>query len=279
MPVRRIIFVAALLLAPASALPAQELPVALQPPFEEGVQALKAGKLDEAEAAFLRVLEQGGRLAYVHNNLGLVYQQRGQHKQAVTAFREAVRLDSGYGAPRVGLGASLLALDEVGEATAQLEQAVKLLPREPVARVQLAQACQRAGNWTGAVEQYRALREFAPREPEHAYQLGKAYLGLSEWCWRELRKLDPGSARLQQALGHNYRVQGRTSLAVGAFERAARADPTLPEVHLALAQIYVEQKRWAEARRELERELALVPESAGARALAERLRAEEAQSP
>src|SRR6266568_6798837 len=106
MPARRIILVAALLLAPASASPAQELPVALQPPFEEGVQALKAGKLDEAEAAFLRVLEQGGRLAYVHNNLGLVYQQRGQHKQAVAAFREAIRLDPRYGAPRVGLGTS-----------------------------------------------------------------------------------------------------------------------------------------------------------------------------
>ncbi len=279
MPVRRIIFVAALLLAPASALPAQELPVALQPPFEEGVQALKAGKLDEAEAAFLRVLEQGGRLAYVHNNLGLVYQQRGQHRQAVTAFREAVRLDPGYGAPRVGLGTSLLALDEVGEARVQLETAVKLLPREPLARLQLAQVCERAGNWTGAVEQYRALRELAPREPEYAYQLGKAYLGLSEWCWRELRKLEPGSARLQQALGHNYRVQGRLNLAMSAFERAARADPTLPEVHLALAQIYLEQKRWAEARQEIERELALVPESAGALALKRRLEAVEAKTP
>ena len=276
---RSIILVAALLLVPASASPAEDLPVALQAPFEEGVRALRAGKLDEAEAAFLRVLEQGGRLAYVHNNLGLVYQQRGQHEKAAAQFREAIRLDPRYGAPRLALGASLLALDAVPEAKAQLETAVKLLPREPLARLQLAQACERSSNWADAVDQYRALRELAPREPEYAYRLGRAYLALSEWSLRELRKLDPGSARLHQALGHNYRVQGRINLAAGAFERAARADPTLPEVHLALAQIYVEQKRWAEARRELERELALVPESAGARALAERLRAEEAQSP
>jgi len=276
---RCLILVAALLVGLAAPSPAQDLPAALQAPFEEGVLALKAGKLNEAEAAFLRVLAQGGKQAYVHNNLGLVYQQRGQHRQAVTAFREAVRLDPGYGAPRVGLGASLLALDEVDEARVQLETAVKLLPEEPAARVQLAQALKRAGDWSGAVEQYRALRALAPREPEYAYQLGKAYLGLSEWCWRELRKVDPASARLQQALGHNYRVQSRTNLAVGSFERAARADPTLPEIHLALAQIYLEQKRWAEARQEIERELALVPESAGARALKERLEAEEAKTP
>ena len=80
---------------------AQELPEALQPTFEEGVRALRAGKLDAAEAAFQRVLEQGGRVAYVHNNLGLVYQERGQHKPAVAQFREAIRLDPAM-APRAG---------------------------------------------------------------------------------------------------------------------------------------------------------------------------------
>ena len=270
---------AALLLTVGSPSSAQELPEALRPTFEEGVRALRAGKLDAAEAAFQRVLEQGGRVAYVHNNLGLVYQERGQHKPAVAQFREAIRLDPAYGAPRLALGASLLALDQVGEATVQLEQAAKLLPREPLARLQLARAYERAGKWTGAVEQYRALKRLAPREPEYAYQLGKAYLRLSEWSLRQLREIDPRSARLEQALGHNYRVQGRNDQALRAFERAALADPTLPEVHLALAQIHIELKNWEDARKEIDRELAIVPESAGARALLQRLQAEEAKSP
>jgi Tfp pilus assembly protein PilF len=74
-------------------------------------------------------------------------------------------------------------------------------------------------------------------------------------------------------------VQGRPDLALTAFTKAAEADPMLPEVHLAMAQIHMEQRRWAEARREIERELELVPDSAGARALAERLRALEAGTP
>lgn len=271
--------VSVLLLTLGSRSSAQELPEALRPSFEEGVQALRAGKLEAAEAAFRRVLEQGGRVAYVHNNLGLVYQERGQHKAAVAQFREAIRLDPAYAAPRLALGASLLALDQVGEATVQLEQAAKLLPREPLARLQLARAYERAAKWTGAVEQYRALKELTPREPEYAYQLGKAYLRLSEWSLRRLREIDPGSARLEQALGHNYRVQGRTDQALRAFERAALADPTLPEVHLALAQIHLELKNWEDARKELDRELAIVPESAGARALLQRLQAEEPKAP
>jgi tetratricopeptide (TPR) repeat protein len=271
---RRTLLATAVLLAVGAASPAQELPATLRARFEDGVRALKAGKLDEAEKAFRAVLAKGGGAAsYVHNNLGIVLQERGQHEKAVAEFREAIRLDPRYPAPRILLGASLLALGRDGEARTELEQAVKLAPREPLARLQLAKLEERTGDWVAAVEQYRALREMKPQEPEYVYGLGSAYLRLSEWCLRELPRVDGGSARLHQAQGHNYRVQGRPDLALVAFDRAAQADPNLPEVHLAMAQIHLEQKRWAEARQEAERELAIVPESAGARALLERLSA------
>jgi tetratricopeptide (TPR) repeat protein len=266
-------------LALGATAPAQELPASLQASFEEGVRALKAGKLDEAEKAFRSVLAEDPTSAYVHNNLGIVLQERREHEQAVAEFRAAARLDPRYVAPRILLGASLLALGQVSEARRELEGAVMLAPREALARMQLARVEESAGDWTGAVEQYQALRELKPNEPEYVYGLGSAYLHLSEWCLRELDKRDGGAARLFQALGHNYRVQGRPDLALTAFTKAAEADPTLPEVHLAMAQIHMEQKRWADARREVERELALIPDSAGARALAERLRAIEAGAP
>jgi tetratricopeptide (TPR) repeat protein len=275
----RLLAASVLVIAAGTVSPAEELPEALQAPFTEGVQALKAGRLDEAEARFRQVLDQGGREAYVYNNLGLVYQQRGEHARAAEQFREAIRRDAAYTAPRVALGGSLLELGRVKDATAELERAVELAPKDPLARRELARACERAGDWPGAVEHYRALRDLAPQEPEGAYQLGKAYLRLSEWCLRALRDGDPPSARFYQAQGHTYRVQGHTDLAVRAFQRAAEADPKLPEVHLTLAQIYMEQKRWADARQEVERELAVVPESLGARLLYRRLQDLEAKSP
>jgi tetratricopeptide (TPR) repeat protein len=274
-----IVLATAVVLAAGVASTAQDLPEALQAPFQEGVQALRAGQLDEAEKAFRSVLARGGRAAYVHNNLGIVLQERGEHEKAAAQFREAIRLDPRYPAPRILLGSSLLGLGRPGEARATLERAVKLAPREPLARLQLAKVLERLGDWTGAVEQYRALKEMKPDDPEYAYALGSAYLRLSQWSLKQLATVDGGEARLHQALGHSYRVQGRPDFALRAFARAARADPTLPEVHLAMAQVHLEQKRWAEARREAERELAIVPESAGARALLERLSALEAGAP
>lgn len=267
------------LLLPGTSALAQELPLGLRTSFGEGVEALKAGNLDAAEAAFRTVVEGGGEIASVHHNLGIVYQRRGQHGRAVAEFARAVSLDPEYPAPRILSGASLLALGRVAEARSQLESAIEMAPGEPLAHLQLARLHEHTADWTGAVEEYRALKKLDPDEPEHMYRLGRAYLRLSEWCLSELHALDSGEARFQQTLGHHYHVQGRPDLALRAFERAAEADPTLPEVHLAIAQIHMEQKRWAEARRAIERELVLVPESAGARAFARQLLALEAASP
>jgi Tfp pilus assembly protein PilF len=263
-------------LAPAAS--AGELPAQLVAPFEEGVRALRDGRLDEAETAFRSVIEKGGDLAQVHNNLGIVYQMRGEHALATAELGEAVRIDPEYAAPRILLGASLLALGKVEEARASVEAAVRLVPEEPLAHLQLARVYETTGDWDAAVDQYRTLCRLAPGDPEYMYGLGRAYLRLSESCLRRLHSLYPESARSHQARAHAYRLEGQPDLALRAFEQAARADPTLPEIHLAMAQIHVEEGRWAEARREIALEREVVPESAGALALERHLQALEAAS-
>jgi len=253
--------------ATASSAAQRELPEALRNVFEAGVTAERLGHLDEAEKDFQQVLRQGGDIAFVHHNLGTVYQQRGDHARAIAQFREAIRLQPEYCAPRILLGASLLATNKVREAIQELEQAVKLEPKQPLARVELAKAYERANNLAGVVDQYQALRQLAPLDPEYMYQMGQAYLKLSQWCLVEIRRLDPQSARIDESLAEAYRAQGRTDEAIRSFQRAAQSDPKLPGIHLALAQIYVEQGRTEQARREIEQELAIVPDSLAARAL------------
>jgi len=254
-----------------------QLPPALQDLFREGVAAQKAGQLDEAEKAFLKVLEGGGKVAFVYNNLGIVYQQRGDLARAIAQFREAIRLQPDYVAPRILLGASLLATRHVAEATRHLERAVKFQPREPLARLQLAKAYEHAGNAAGVVKQYRALQEIAPHDAEYVYQLGNAYLKYAGWCVQEIARVNPRSARLYQAMAEHYRAQGRLDLAERAFQRAAQADPGLPEIHYALAQVCLQQGKLAEARHALERELAIAPESVAAAAMKRKLDAAERQ--
>jgi tetratricopeptide (TPR) repeat protein len=248
------------------------LPESLQSLFASGVKAQKQGDLEEAEKAFLKVLEQGGKLSFVYNNLGAVYQQRKQHAQALAEFREAIRLQPDYAAPRILAGASLTALGKISEAIKELEQAVKLEPNEPLARIQLAQAYDQADNFFGLIEQYQRLRQINPKDSEYTYQLGRAFMRLTGWCSQEIEKINPSSARLYQSIANNYVYQSNKEKAIEYLKRAIQADPKLAELHLALAQLYAQQGQVSEALREIDLELSLVPNSLAALTMQENLR-------
>src|SRR2546429_448741 len=61
-----------------------------------------------------------------------------------------------------------------------------------------------------------------------------------------------------------YLAQQKYDLALVAFQRAAEADPKLPEVHLAISAILLEQKKYDQALAEIDAELKLVPQSKAA---------------
>jgi tetratricopeptide (TPR) repeat protein len=250
-----------------------DLPPALAARFSQGVTALQDGQLGVAENAFRDVLAGGGDRAFVHHNLGIVLQRRGRHGDAVQEFEAALERDPEFGPARLLAGVSLLALGRTREATAMLERATALMPRELAAHLQLAEAYERLDNVEGLVDEYRAIVELAPGEPEYAYRLGKAYLRLSQRAHERIQGIDPKSARLQQALGREYLAQGQPELALQAYQRAVERAPSLPELHLALAVIHFNLGRLDEASREAAATLALEPENRDARQLQTRIEA------
>lgn len=250
---------------------AQDLPSALAERLSQGVADLRAGKLDAAEAAFRDVLRSGGERGFVHHNLGLVLRERGRDADALAEFRAAIKLDSSFGPARLLAGTTLLALARPREARTELESAARLMPREIAAHLQLADACQRLGDRVCVADAYGDIVQLAPEDPEYVYRLGSAYLNLSKWTHERLANIAPGSARVEQALGREYLRQGHTDRAVEALQRAADADPTLPDLHLMLARIHFEAGRVDEASREIARELALVPFSKEALQLKDRI--------
>lgn len=246
----------------------QDLAPPLAARFNDAVAALQAGQLDAAERGFRAVIGEGGDRAFVRHNLGIVLQQRGRHTEAAAEFRLAVRQDPAFGPAHLLLGTSLLELGQPRTAKSTLQRAVALLPAEPAARLQLADACERTGDTECIVAQYRILAQRSPENAEYAYRLGKAYLRVAQSAHERIRRIDPRAARLSQALGREYLRQGQADLAMRAFEEAAARDPALPDIHLALARIHFIAGRLDDASREVARELVLAPENHEARALA-----------
>lgn len=229
-----------------------------------GIEALKSGDLDKAEEIFLNALCKGIKHPLVYHNLGVIAQERGKHAEAVARFREALALQPDFGPSHLLLGSSLLALKRNAEALGELRRSVALMPKEPLARLQLAKAYEASENWVAAAQQLQKLVELDPQEPEYSYQLGRAWTKLSGWAYQQISQVNPRSARLQQALGQEYAVQGKYDLALAAFQRAAQLDSKLPEIHLGIALLCLELKRLDEAQAAIELELRLVPESQAA---------------
>jgi len=248
----------------ATTLAQESLPPQLERQIATGVEALKSGDLDTAERVFDDALHQDVQHPLVFHNLGVIAQQRRDHKLAAARFRQAIRLQPSYGPSHLLLGVSLRALGKNAEATHELELAAKLMPKEPQAYLQLAKAYEASDKWVAVVVELQKLVELSPQEPEYRYQLGRAWTKLSGWSYQKIKQLNPDSARLQQALGQEYAIQEKYDLALAAYQRAAKQDPKLPEIHLATAVILLALKRFDEALTEIDLEQKLVPESKAA---------------
>lgn len=245
----------------ASTLAQENLPPALETKIAAGVQALKSGDLNSADKVFSDALRQGIKHPLIYHNLGVLAQLRGNHAEAVTRFRQALSLQPNYGPSRLLLGSSLLALHKNPDAVRELKRAVVLMPKEPQAHLQLAKACGATDNWIAAVQEFQKLVELARQEPEYSYQLGTAWTRLSGWSYSQITRINPDSARLHQALGQEYVIQEKYDLALAGYQEAVRSDPKMPELHLAMALILLELKKFDQALAEIDLELNLVPES------------------
>lgn len=240
------------------------LPPALEKRIAAGIEALKSGDLVSAEETFSDALRQGARHPLIYHNLGVIALLRGNHALAVTRFRQALTLQPDNGSSRLLLGSSLLALRKNTEAVHELKRAVALLPDQPQAHLELGRAYEASANWIAAVQEFQKLVQLAPQEPEYSYQLCNAWIKLSDWSSRQIIKLNPNSGRLYQGLGMEYAAQKKYDQALVAYQQAARSDPRMPEIHLAIALIRLERKEYDEALSEIGLELELVPESKSA---------------
>jgi superkiller protein 3 len=241
---------------------AQEaLPPGLETKIAAAVQALKAGDLDSAEKAFSVALQQGIKHPLIYHNLGVIALLRGKYPEAVTRFRQVLALQPDYASSRLLLGSSLRALGRNAEAVRELKRAATLVPQEPQAHLELGRAYEALGDWIAAVQEFQKLVELYPQEPEYSYQLSKAWTKLSDWSVRRIIALNPNSPRLDQGLGLELTAQGKYDQALATYQQAARSDPKMPEIHLAMALIWLEMKKFDQALSEINLELQLVPES------------------
>lgn len=228
-----------------------------------GIARFQAGNVTGAREAMEKGTQAAPKRADAWVNLGVVLCQQ-DAEAALSAFREAERLEPNNAETEVKIGFVLLELGRPKEAAASLRTALALNPDLPEAHFQLGNALRALGRLEDALGCFRRTLALQPAHLEGANNLGTTllHLGRADEAARvleELTKREPRFAPGLLNLAATYDALGQRNLTVTALQKLTAAQPKLFEPWLALGNALREQSQPEAAKAAFERALAVRP--------------------
>jgi len=190
----------------------------------------QAAAYRDDQVFWTQALAQNPQAWLAHNNLGLIFTDRGRLPEAIDQLETALRLRPDYAEAHNNLGDALARSRRLPEAIAQFVAALRLEPNYVVARDNLGSALIQSGRREEAIGQFRQVLQLQPDLAEAHASLGFALAstGRLEEAIPELQqalRLDPAAPNPHYYLGLALRSTGRLAEAEAQFREAARLRP------------------------------------------------------
>ncbi|HEX5044439.1 MAG TPA: tetratricopeptide repeat protein [Candidatus Polarisedimenticolaceae bacterium] len=240
------------------------------------------GHWKNGSTLMLRALAVTEDNAVAHDGYGLELYRAGREAEALPHFREAVRLSPASVGARVNLAAALSRTGDFEAAVEQLREVVHLRPQDAAAQANLASMLLRAGRTEEAHNLAIAALQSSPGEPRAHEVLGVVQALRGDPGAEEQLQL-AGDARprgqLWVAVALSLMREGRQDEAERALRKAVEIEPTLASAHTNLGVLLAKTGRLDEALTHFEEAVRLGPEDEGARRNLEKVQARLAASP
>ena len=204
-----------------------------QQTLKEALRLHQAGRLAEAEAQYVRVLAVNANHVDALQLAGMLASQSGKHDRAVAMIGKAIAL-SGAKAPAPfhnNIGLAYRGLDQLDNAIAHFQRAVRLKPDYPDAHANLGAALFVKGVLEGAASACGRALSLKPDFAGAHYTLGlirlrQGRLADAEACFSRTVSLRPDHADAHNDLGGMLKLQGALDQAAAHYRRAIaiRAD-------------------------------------------------------
>jgi protein O-mannosyl-transferase len=190
-----------------------------------GVEAVKAGRADEAAEDFRRTLQLNPDFGEAHNNLGTLLMNGGRLDEAFAEYQKALETEPHNAEINRAAGVALLRLGLPDQAIGYLQKAVARSPGYAEAHNALGAAYLQTGQWIQATAEFQAT------------------LGLN-----------PSYAEAHANLGNALLQQGRLNEAIVECLKAVAIRPDNPNFHGLLGNALARKGLAAEARAQFEEE-------------------------
>lgn len=212
--------------------------------FDQGLQHLRDGRVDQAIEAFKLATKGDGKNAYFQKGLGQAYLAKRDWGKAAESFRRALEINPYYADVHNDLGTALMLGGKLEEARQELLAAYNdpTFATPEVASRNLAQSYLEEKNYSEAYNWFRTTVQRNKGYPD-------GHLGLADTLAAQQRfdeavvqlevakKELPDSFPIAAALGDACSKVGRLNEARGYFEELARKDPAGPFGRRALERL------------------------------------------
>ncbi|HYE50512.1 MAG TPA: tetratricopeptide repeat protein, partial [Azospirillaceae bacterium] len=190
----------------------------------------QAGRLDEAEAAYLELLRRVPDHPDALNLAGVAAHQLGRSDEGKARLRRAVAVQPDFAAAWNHLGLVLYQTGEYRAAVETLTRAAELAPADLGVLLNLGLALQDVNRLQEAEGTFRRALSLSPDHVPALINLGGLLNILnrpseSEPLLRRAAALDPGSASAALNLGLSFQARGRAAEAEAQYDRALALDP------------------------------------------------------
>jgi Flp pilus assembly protein TadD len=207
--------------------------------------------------AYRHAVTENPKLFEANLNLGLLLATAGdrtaaaQYLKAATALKPQSDPNDGLFRAWYALG-RLLSADDPSQATAALQRATELHPKDAAPHIELGQLLEKRQDLAAAEKEYEAAAALEPKNPEATTGLASVYirskrLPEAEAAIRRLLALTPNDSAAHLQLGRLLLTQNKQPEAIKEFQTALAADPNNLSALRELADLQLKAKQNADA--------------------------------
>jgi tetratricopeptide (TPR) repeat protein len=218
-----------------------------------------------AQREIRTLLGNDAKNADLYFALGKTYQQMENWDSAGPAYAHAVQLAPDFAYAWGQLSFMFYKVEDPMRAVAAAEEMIKLQPDSGDAHKYLGLAEYAAGNDPEALKEYRQSIALEPSQASVYFDRGLVQSDLHAWQnavddYQHAAKLGFVHWNLYNMLGNALAAMNRTDEAVAAYEKGKALDPSRPEIRQSYGATLCNSGRYAQAVREFQELLSLVPD-------------------
>jgi len=237
-----------------------------QEAYRQGIELVKAGRLDEALQEFQSGLRSEPLNLVILNAIGATYSMKGDAVQARSYFLKAVQIDPGFSPARRNLAIGYFTSNRYDLAAVQFEKLIADPESRPVANLFLGMITEKERKYSKSAELFQESGDLVWHYPEAILSLAHDLFELKQGQ-KAAAVLDRLNALSKVTASEYYREglmlsrYGQDTKALAAFDAASRIEPQLPQLEYQQAVLLEKLDRLQEALRILKELTARKPDA------------------